>query len=84
VAGSRRAGEVVDLVDFEPDRHRHVVPDQLEVGFAQQVGDVRLLAGEKVVEADHVVPEFHQPLAQMGTEKPGTAGDQNTFERRVA
>jgi hypothetical protein len=31
------------------------VPHELEVRLGQQVRDVRLLAGEEVVEADHVV-----------------------------
>ena len=56
VAGRGGAGEVVDLVDFQQDRLRDVVPDQLEIRPVEQMGDVRLLAGEKIVEADHVVP----------------------------
>ena len=58
------------------------MPDQLEVRPAQQVGDVRLLAGEEVVEADHVVPLVDQPLAQVRAQKPGPAGDQNAFDLR--
>ena len=55
VARRGGAGQIVDLVDLEEDRHRHVVADQLEVRPAEQVGDVRLLAGEEIVQADHVV-----------------------------
>ena len=75
-------GQIVDLVDLQEDRQRNVVADQLEVGAAEQVGDVRLLAGEEVVQADDVVPALEQPLAEMGAEKAGPAGDQNPFDGR--
>ena len=47
-----RAGEVVDLVDLQEERVRHVVPNQLEVRPLEQVHDVELLAREEVVEAN--------------------------------
>ena len=77
VARRGGAGQVVDLVDFQEDRQRDVVADQFEVRLAQQVGDVRLLAGEEVVQADHVVAFVDQPLAEVRAEKAGPAGDQN-------
>ena len=79
MAGGGRAGQVVNLVHLENDRLRHVVPHEIEIRPAQQVGDVRLLAGEEIVQADHVVTLLDQPLAQVRTEKPGTAGDQNAL-----
>ena len=81
VARRGGAGQVVDLVDLQQDRQRHVVANQLEVRPAEQMGDVRLLAGEEVVEADHVVPLLDQPLAEVRAEKAGAAGDQNAFQR---
>ena len=56
------------------------MPDQLEVRPAEQVGDVGLLAGEEVVEADDVVPLLDQPLAEVRAEEAGAAGDQNAFD----
>ena len=41
-----------------------------------------LLAGEEVVQADHVVPLLDQPLAEVRAEKAGPAGHQNSFELR--
>ena len=35
-----RARQVVDLVDFHVQREGHIVPDHLEPGVIQQVGDV--------------------------------------------
>ena len=80
VARRGGAGQVVDLVDFQQDRLRDVVPNQLEVRLAEQVRDVRLLAGEEVVEADDVVPLVDQAFAEMRAEKPGAAGDEDAFD----
>jgi hypothetical protein len=43
---------VVDLVHLQQDWLDDIVPDQLKVGLVQQVHDVVLGAGEKVVQAD--------------------------------
>ena len=51
-----RAGKIVDFVDFDIERKRHVVPHQLEALFADEVRDVALRTGEEVVDADHVAP----------------------------
>ena len=68
VAGGGGAGQVVDLIDLQPDRLRDVVPDQVEIRPAEQVGDVRLLAGEEIVEADHVVARL-RPAARRGASR---------------
>jgi hypothetical protein len=49
VHGRGRAGQVVDLVDLDVQRDRHVVPHQLEARVVEQVLDVVLGAGEEVV-----------------------------------
>ena len=81
MAGGGGTGQVVDFVHFEEDRQRDVVADQLEVWTVQQVTDVRLLAGEEVVQAEDVVSLFDQALAEVRAEEPGPAGHQNSFER---
>ena len=50
-----------------------------QVLAAEQMGDVRLLAGEEVVDAHDVVPLVHQPLAKMRTEEPGPASHQDAL-----
>ena len=42
-------------------------------------GDVALRPGEEIVDADDVAAALEQLLAQMRTEEPGAAGDENTF-----
>jgi hypothetical protein len=37
--------------------------------------DVRFLAGEKVIDADNVVPVVDEPLAEVRAQKTGAAGD---------
>ena len=75
-----RAGEVVDLVHLEAERIHHVVAHQLEVVAVEQVIHVALLAGEEVVEADHVVPFAHQPVAEVRTQESGAASDENPLQ----
>ncbi len=74
-----RAGEIVDLVDLDIERERHVVAQHLEELVVEQVHDIVARAGEVIVDAQHVMPIGQQPLAQMRAEKPSAARDQNPF-----
>ncbi len=56
-----------------------VVPQELEIRPAQQMRDIGFLAGKEVVDADHIVPLFDEPFAQMRAQKAGAAGHQNAF-----
>jgi hypothetical protein len=82
MAGRRRTCEIVNLIDFEKDRQRNVVANQLKVGVIEQMDDVRFLACKKIIEADYVVTAFDQSLAKMRTEKSGSPGHKNPFNRR--
>ena len=74
-----RAGEIVDFVALQIERHGHVVADEIEARMAEQVRDVRLAAGEQIVDAEHVVPLPDQPVAQMRTQKSRTTGDEDAL-----
>ena len=50
-----RAREVVDFVNLDVERERHIMAHQLEPRVRDQMLDVLLGAGEKIVEADDVV-----------------------------
>jgi hypothetical protein len=41
----------------------------------QKVNDIRPSAGEKIVDANHLMALLEQPLAEVGTQKAGTPGD---------
>ena len=79
-----RAGEIVDLVDLDIERERHVVPHQLEMRIAEAGDDVVLVAGEVVVDAQHVVARRQQALAEMRAEEAGAAGHQNPLAHALA
>ena len=78
-ARGRGAGEVVDLIDLEPERMDDIVPQKLEVAAAEQMSHVRLLAGEKVVDADDIMPHVDQTFTEVAAKKASTAGDENPF-----
>ena len=44
------------------------------------MGNVRLLTREEIIEANHVVPLLDEPLAKMGAQEAGAAGDQDAFD----
>jgi hypothetical protein len=71
---------MIDLVDFQENRQGHVVSDQFEIRFAKQMDNVRLLAGEKVVQTNDIVPLCHQSLAQMRPKKSCAARYENAID----
>lgn len=73
--GGRR--EVQHEVDRPGDVHElgHVAADQVEPGFAHEVGDVGGCAGEEAVEADDLGTPFDERGAQVAAEEPRAAGD---------
>jgi hypothetical protein len=73
-----RAGQVIDLIDLDIERERHVMPDKLEVLVIEQMLDVAAGAGEKIVEADDIGAVVEQALAQMRAQKACATGDQNS------
>jgi hypothetical protein len=53
----------------------HVALEEPEAVGLQQVLDVVRVAGDEVVEGDHLVALGEQPLAQVRAEEAGSAGD---------
>jgi hypothetical protein len=77
VNGRGRASKIVDLVDLDIERERHVVAHQLEALTIEEMGDVALGASEEVVDADDIAAALQQALAQMRAEKSGPARDED-------
>jgi hypothetical protein len=73
-----RTCQIVNLIDFEKHRHSDIVAEKLEIIPAQKVLDVQLAPGKEIIEADHVVVFIHEPLAQVRSEKPRSAGNENS------
>jgi len=53
------------------------MPDQFEAGVADEVLDVGFSSGEEVIQAENFVTGFDEPLAEVGTEESGSAGDED-------
>ena len=82
MAGSGGAGQVVNLIHFQPDRLGHIVPHEFEIRQLQQMRDVGFLAGEEVIQADDVVALSDEPFAEVRPEKTGSAGHEDSFDLR--
>jgi len=72
-----RAGEIVDLVHLDIERHRHVMAHQLKVRPSEKMRDIVLGAGKEVIEAKDIVAAFHQSVAEMRAEKAGATGNED-------
>src|SRR5262249_29180939 len=78
----REVEDDVDPVERGPERvGAQVEGVQGEAGPAAEGGDVALLDGPRVigdegVQADDLVAVLQQPLAEVGADEPGGAGDQ--------
>jgi len=45
--------------------------------------DVSAVAGEEIIQANHLVAGLNQAVAQVGTKKTSAASDQNSFSHEV-
>src|SRR5262249_22327853 len=73
---TRRAGEVVDLVDLDIDRKHDIVPHKLKMRMTLQMRNVAAPAGYKTVETNDLVSALEKALAQMRPYKAGAAANQ--------
>jgi hypothetical protein len=55
------------------------VTKELEIGVLEEMLDIGLVPGEKVVSADDIMPVLQKAFAQVGTQKTCSARDQNSF-----
>ena len=79
-----RAGEVHHRIEraVDDERQDHVVVDQREPWVVGEVLDVLLAAGHEVVDAHHLLATLDQRVAQVRSEEPGAAGDEDAHQRR--
>ena len=68
-------GEVVDFINLDIERKRHVVAHQLKAGVIHQMFDVAPRAGEEIIDAEHVIPAPQQSFAQVRPEKACAASN---------
>lgn len=65
-----------DPVHLQADWLGDVVANQLEAWVADPVGDVALSACEVIIETDHLLPGFHQPVNEVRPHKTSPASHQ--------
>jgi hypothetical protein len=70
-----RAGQVVDLVDFDVEGEGDIVTKDLEVGVRDEVEHVLFGSGVEIVHADHVVAFGEQAFAKVGAQEARPACD---------
>ena len=76
----RRAREVINFVDFDIKRKGNVVAQNLEIRIIKQVGNIGATTGKIIVDAENVVAIRQKPFTQMGAQKAGSPGNQDTFD----
>ena len=62
-------------LSFKKDVVSNVVLEELELLVAEQMRDVRRVAGDEIIETDNAMPFGQQSVAEMGAEETGAAGD---------
>ncbi len=75
-----RAGKVEHCVQIalNIDVIGHIVLDEMKALMTGQVGNVVCVACDQVVHRDHMMALLQQPIAEMASQKPGSAGDKNS------
>jgi hypothetical protein len=73
---NRRCGasKVVDLIDLEQDRLSHIMPHELKFMIIEQMSNVLLPPGKKIVQANDFIAFGQQSFAQVRSDKSGAAG----------
>lgn len=70
---------MVDLVDLDDERLDNVVTDEFEVGMANPLRDVALLACEEIINDEYFMAEKHETIDEMGADKTCSTSDEDPF-----
>ena len=70
-----RTSQIINLIDFHLERIDHIVPDQLEIRILEEVSNILLPTGEKIVQTQDLVPFVKESITQMRAEKARAASD---------
>jgi hypothetical protein len=82
VRGRCGTRKVVDPVHLKLEGINHIVPDEFKSGISDEMLNVRLATGEKIIQTDDIVTLFDKSVAEMGAEKPGSSGNQDMHKSR--
>ena len=79
VEGGRRAGKIVDLIDFDIKGEADVMSHELKMGVIEEMVDIFARAGEEIIDAKDLMPLLQEALAQMGTEESSPTRNKNSL-----
>jgi len=82
VRRGRRAGQIINPINLKLKGIDHIVADKFESGISHEMLDVRLATGEKVIQTNDIISLFDESVAEMGAEKPGSSGNQDTHKNK--
>ncbi|KOQ30498.1 hypothetical protein HMPREF3069_13390 [Achromobacter xylosoxidans] len=74
-----RTCEIVDFVNLDIERNRHIMTHGLEMRVRHQMGDIILISGEIIIDTQHIVALIQKALTQVRTQKTGPTSHKNTF-----
>ena len=81
--GRCRPGQVVDLVHLHVEGIGDIMTHELEMMVVEQRHYIVPCSSEKVVDTEDVVTLVQQPVAEVGAQKAGAAGYENTFSLEI-
>jgi hypothetical protein len=65
VDGRCWTGEIVDLINLDVERKRHVVTSQLKMLVTQEMLDICSATGKKIVDTKDISTLLKEPLAKV-------------------
>jgi hypothetical protein len=71
-------GEIINFIHLDVQGKGDVVAEEFKIGILLEVDDIVLDPCIKIVHAKDIIALFYEMLAEMGTEKTGPPGDQDT------
>jgi hypothetical protein len=79
VDGRSGTGEIVNLVGFHVQGKTYIMADHFEIRVPEKMSDVSPSSRIEVINTDNFVTLFQKPIAEMGPQKAGSPGDENSF-----
>jgi hypothetical protein len=67
-------GEIKDSIDFGIIGKGYIVADKFEIRISDKVGDVSLLSGKEIVQADDIVFILNKPFTEVAAEEARSTG----------
>jgi len=71
-------GEIKDFIDLDVKRKRDVVPYKFEIRVVQQVNNISLCTGIKIIHTENIGSILQKIIAEMGADKARPSCHKNT------